>query len=170
MRYVTHRWVFAASARLSFMAVNEGDSISVEYVGRFEDGQAFDSSREEVAREAGIHDDRRDYEPLDFEVGAGEVVQGFEEGVVGMEEGETKEVTVPPQKGYGERSEERLVDYDREEFREALGEEPEVGMHIHTQDSHGDVIEVEGSDVVVDFNHELAGETLVFEIEVVEVA
>ena len=152
------------------MAVNEGDTVKVEYVGKHEDGDVFDSSREEVAVEAEINHPNREYEPLEFEVGAGEVVQGFEEGVVGMEEGEKKEVTVPPQKGYGERSEERLVEYDREEFREALGEEPEVGMHIHTQDSHGDVIEVEGSDVVVDFNHELAGETLVFEIEVVEVA
>lgn len=152
------------------MAVNEGDTVRVEYVGKHEDGDVFDSSREEVAVEAEINHPNREYEPLEFEVGAGEVVQGFEESVVGMEEGETKEVTIPPEKGYGERDEERLVEYDREEFREALGEEPEVGMHIHTQDAHGDVIEVDGDTVVVDFNHELAGETLVFEIEVVEVA
>lgn len=152
------------------MAVTEGDSVKVEYVGKHENGDVFDSSREEVAVEAEIAHPNREYEPLEFVVGAGEVVEGFEEGVVGMEEGETKEITVPPEKGYGERDEERLVEYDREEFREALGEEPEVGMHIHTQDAHGDVIEVDGDTVVVDFNHELAGETLVFEIEVVEVA
>jgi peptidyl-prolyl cis-trans isomerase B (cyclophilin B) len=152
------------------MAVNEGDTVRVEYVGRFEDGQAFDSSREQVALDASIHHPDREYEPLEFEVGAGEVVQGFDEGIVGMEEGETEEITVPPEKGYGERSEENVVEYEREEFREALGEEPEVGMHIHTQDAHGDVVEVEDETVVVDFNHELAGETLVFEIEVVEVA
>ncbi|MFP4188866.1 MAG: peptidylprolyl isomerase, partial [Halobacteriales archaeon] len=112
----------------------------------------------------------REYVPLEFKVGAGEVVQGFDEGVVGMEEGETDEITVPPEKGYGERSEENVVEYDREEFRESLGEEPEVGMHIHTEQAHGNIIEVEDDAVTVDFNHELAGETLVFEIEVVEVA
>ncbi len=152
------------------MAVKEGDTVKVEYVGRYEDGDVFDSSREEVAAEAEIAHPNREYEPLEFEVGAGEVVQGFDEGVVGMEEGEDKEITVPPEKGYGERSEENVVEYEREEFRESLGEEPEVGMHIHTEEAHGDIVEVEGDTVVVDFNHELAGETLVFEIEVVEVA
>lgn len=142
----------------------------MEYVGKHENGEVFDSSREEVAVEAEINHPNREYEPLEFEVGAGEVVQGFDEGVVGMDEGETEEITVPPEKGYGERSEENVVEYDREEFREALGEEPEVGMHIHTQEAHGDVVEVDGDTVIVDFNHELAGETLVFEIEVVEVA
>jgi peptidyl-prolyl cis-trans isomerase B (cyclophilin B) len=152
------------------MAVKEGDTVKVEYVGRYDDGDVFDSSREEVAVEAEIAHPNREYEPLEFEVGAGEVVQGFDEGVVGMEEGEDKEITVPPEKGYGERSEENVVEYEREEFRESLGEEPEVGMHIHTEEAHGDIVEVEGDTVVVDFNHELAGETLVFEIEVVEVA
>jgi len=152
------------------MAVTKGDQVKVEYVGRHEDGDVFDSSREEVAVEAEIAHPDREYEPLDFEAGAGEVVQGFDEAVVGMEEGEEKEITVPPEKGYGEHSEENIVDYERGEFEEALGEEPEVGMHIHTQDAHGDVTEVEDDTVVVDFNHELAGETLVFEIEVVEVA
>lgn len=152
------------------MAITERDQIKAEYVGRFEDGEVFDSSREDVAADAEIQHPNREYEPLEFEVGAGEVVQGFDEAVVGMEEGEEKEVTVPPEKGYGERSDENIVDYERSEFEEALGEEPEVGMHIHTQDAHGDVVEVEDDTVVVDFNHELAGETLVFEIEVVEVA
>ena len=152
------------------MAVKKGDTVKGEYVGRYDDGDVFDSSREEVAVEAEIAHPNREYEPLEFEVGAGEVVQGFDEGVVGMEEGEDKEITVPPEKGYGERSEENVVEYEREEFRESLGEEPEVGMHIHTEEAHGDIVEVEGDTVVVDFNHELAGETLVFEIEVVEVA
>ncbi|MCX2819880.1 FKBP-type peptidyl-prolyl cis-trans isomerase [Haladaptatus sp. F3-133] len=152
------------------MAVNEGNTVSVEYVGRHEDGDVFDSSREDVAVEAEIAHPNREYEPLEFEVGAGEVVRGFDEAVVGMEEGEEKEITVPPEKGYGERSEENVVEYDREEFGESLGEEPEVGMHIHTEEAHGDIVEVEDDSVTVDFNHELAGETLVFEIEVVEVA
>jgi peptidyl-prolyl cis-trans isomerase B (cyclophilin B) len=152
------------------MAVTKGDTVKVDYVGRYEDGDVFDSSREEVAVEAEIAHPNREYEPLEFDAGAGEVVQGFDEGVVGMEEGENKEITVPPEKGYGERSEENVVEYEREEFRESLGEEPEVGMHIHTEEAHGDIVEVEDDTVVVDFNHELAGETLVFEIEVVEVA
>jgi peptidyl-prolyl cis-trans isomerase B (cyclophilin B) len=152
------------------MAVSEGDTVRVEYVGRHEDGDVFDSSREDVAVEAEIAHPNREYEPLEFEVGAGEVVQGFDDAVVGMEEGETKEFTVPPEKGYGERSEENVVEYGRDEFAESLGEEPEVGMHIHTEQAHGDITDMDDDEVTVDFNHELAGETLVFEIEVVEVA
>jgi len=152
------------------MAVTEGDTVKVEYVGKHEDGDVFDSSREDVAVEAEIAHPNREYEPLEFEVGAGEVVQGFDEAVVGMEEGEEKEVTVQPEKGYGERSDENVVEYERDDFRDSLGEEPEVGMHIHTEQEHGDITDVDGDSVTVDFNHELAGETLVFEIEVVGVA
>ncbi len=151
------------------MAVDEGDTVRVHYVGRHEDGEVFDTSQEDVAQESGVYDERRDYEPLEFTAGAGEVVEGFDEGVLGMEEGETQEIEVPPEKGYGEADDEQLVDYEREEFRAAVGEEPERGMHIHAQNSHGDVVDVTDDTVTVDFNHELAGDTLVFEVEVVEV-
>ncbi|XGI83858.1 peptidylprolyl isomerase [Halorutilales archaeon Cl-col2-1] len=151
------------------MAVEAGDTIRVEYTGRKTDGEVFDTSDEETARDNGVFDERRDYEPLEFEVGADEMIQGFDEGVVGMEEGETKEIDVPPEKGYGEYDDEMVVEYDYEDFQEMLdGAEPEVGMHVHAQGgAHGDVIEVDDDTVVVDFNHELAGEDLVFEVEVV---
>ncbi|MFP4632913.1 MAG: peptidylprolyl isomerase [Halobacteriales archaeon] len=150
------------------MAVDDGDTVRVHYVGRYEDGGVFDTSREDVARDNDLYDERREYEPLEFTVGGGEVVEGFDEGVVGMEEGETREVTVPPEKGYGEVDDEQLVDYDREEFESAVGEEAERGQHVHAENAHGDVVEVTEDSVTVDYSHELAGETLVFEVEVVE--
>lgn len=151
------------------MAVSEGDRVKVHYVGSFVDGGVFDTSRREVAEEEGVLDPEREYGPLSFEVGAGDMIEGFEEGVVGMEEGEVGEIEVPPEKGYGEHSEDMVQEYDYEEFKEVLGSEPEEGMHIHGEDgSHGDIRSV-GDVVEVDFNHHLAGETLVFEVEVVEV-
>ncbi len=151
------------------MAVEEGDTVRVHYVGRHETGEVFDTSREDVAKENDLYDERREYEPLEFTAGAGEVVEGFDEGLLGMEEGEEDDIEVPPEKGYGEADDERLVDYDRGEFEDAVGEEPERGMHIHAENSHGDVVEVTEDSVTVDFNHELAGDSLVFEVEVVEV-
>lgn len=151
------------------MTVEEGDTVRVHYVGRFRDGGVFDSSRREDAEEAGVLDPERSYGPLSFEVGGGRMIEGFEEAVIGMEEGESREVEVPPEKGYGEHREEMVQEYDYEEFKEVLGSEPEEGMHIHAEDgAHGDVVSV-GDVVEVDFNHHLAGETLVFEIEVIEV-
>ncbi|MDY7082349.1 MAG: FKBP-type peptidyl-prolyl cis-trans isomerase [Halobacteria archaeon] len=151
------------------MSVSKGDTITVQYIGRFEDGGVFDTSRKEVAEEAGVYDPQREYEPLTFEAGGGDMIQGFDEAVIGMEEGEEKEVTIPPEKGYGEHDPELVEEYEKEQLEEALGQEPQEGMHLHIEGTHGDVAEVEGDTVKVDFNPHLAGETLVFEIELLEI-
>ncbi|MDY6780527.1 MAG: FKBP-type peptidyl-prolyl cis-trans isomerase [Halobacteria archaeon] len=151
--------------------VEKGDTVTVEYVGKLEDGEVFDTSRRDVAEDEEIIDPERDYEPLEFEVGEGEMIEGFDEGVVGMEVGDTHEIEVAPEKGYGERSDEDVFEYEYDEFAEMIGEDPEEGMHVHAEGGAcGNVTRVEEDEdeVEVDFNHALAGERLFFEVEVID--
>jgi peptidylprolyl isomerase len=78
-----------------------GDTISVHYVGKFPGGKVFDTSMKSEAEKAGIFSPARDYKPLLVVLGAHQVIQGFEEALVGMKVNETKEVTIPPEKAYG---------------------------------------------------------------------
>jgi FKBP-type peptidyl-prolyl cis-trans isomerase 2 len=155
------------------MTIERGDSVEIEYVGRLDDGTVFDTSRREVAEAEGLAEDQpgREYAPLAVDVGSGTVIEGLDEGLVGMDAGDTEVVTVPPEKGYGERTAERVVEYDREQLEEMLqGAELVEGLQLQTEQGlPGEVVDVGESAVKVDFNHELAGETLEFEVEVLSV-
>lgn len=156
------------------MTIESGDRVAIDYVGRFEDGTVFNTSRYEVAVEHGLFDaqerSRREYTPQTFVVGAGEIIERLDDAVVGMAVGEEATVTVPPERAYGEFDDERVRTYDPETFAAMVGEDPEVGMHVHAENGlHGDVTAVRDDAVEVDFNHELAGKTLAFDIEVVAV-
>jgi len=154
------------------MAIEEGDSVTLEYTGRLDDGTVFDTSHESVAIENDLDDvDERDFSPLTVEVGAGRIVQGLEDALPGMAEGEEASVEVTPEEGYGERTDDRVIEYDRDEFAAMIqGHEPEVGLEVRTEQGlPGQVVAVEDDVIRVDFNHELAGETLVFDIEIVDV-
>lgn len=136
----------------------QGSKVKVHYTGTFNDGQTFDSS-------AG-------HEPLEFEVGSGQVIPGFEQAVVGMKQGETKEVRVPEAEAYGPHNPEMVIDSDRSQFEEGLN--PEVGQQFQTQMEGGQpvlltVVDVEGDKITLDANHPMAGKDLNFEIELVEV-
>lgn len=155
------------------MPIESGDDVTIEYVGRFEGGSVFDTSRPEVAREHGLIEaqgvEASDYAPLSFTVGAGEIIEGLDEAVLGMDAGEAATVTVPPEKAYGAVEPERIREYDPETFEGMVGKSPEVGLHVEAQNGlHGDVTAVSDDAVEVDFNHELSGKTLVFEIEIVD--
>ncbi len=155
------------------MTIATGDSVTLEYTGRLDDETVFDTSREAVAEEAGLAEAQpdREYAPLTVDVGAEQVIEGMEEGLVGLEAGETTTLTIPPEKAYGERSEERIQEFETEELREMLGgQTPEEGAYLEAQNGqHGEVVH-SGEEVVrVDFNPRLAGETLTFEIEIVDV-
>jgi len=144
--------------------VEKGNTISVDYVGKLEDDTVFDTSIKEAAVKAGIYNEMRNYEPLTFTVGAGQMITGFDEGVVGMEVGEKKILKIPPGEAYGE--------YDPELSRElpieTVNFTPEVGMQLATNTGlRGTVTEVGEKSFIVDFNHELAGKTLIFEVTVV---
>jgi len=154
------------------MAIEEGDSVTLEYAGRLADGTVFDTSHESVATEQDLENaGERDFSPLTVEVGAGRIVEGLEDALYGMDAGDEASVEVSPAEGYGERSDERVVEYDRAEFEGMLqGHEPETGMTVQTEEGlPGEVTAVEDDTVRVDFNHELAGEHLVFDIEIVDV-
>jgi len=154
------------------MGIETGDRVSIEYVGRLSDGTVFDTSRESVATEADLdHAPDREYAPFAVEIGENQIIEGLEEGLLGLEAGEETTVTVPPEEGYGERSEDRVVEYDADQFREMIGgRDPEVGMEVQTEEGRpGEVVAVEDDSVRVDFNHDLAGETLEFEVEVLSV-
>lgn len=148
----------------SSKTVENGDVISVDYIGKLEDGTVFDTSVKEAAIEAGTYNQMRTYEPLTFTVGTGQMIQGFDEGVVGMKVGEKKTLIIPPEAAYGE--------YDPELTRElpieAVNFTPEVGMQLATDTGlRGVIKEVGKKDFIIDFNHELSGKTLIFEVTVV---
>ncbi|MDI9395062.1 MAG: peptidylprolyl isomerase [Euryarchaeota archaeon] len=146
--------------------VEKGDVVSVHYVGKLEDGTVFDTSEKEAALDAGIYNEMRDYKPLTFTVGAGQMIKGFDEGVVSMKMGEEKTLKISPEEAYGEYMEE----YVRELPRNAVKFIPEVGMQLATETGlRGTITEVSEEKFVVDFNHSLAGKTLIFKVKVVSV-
>lgn len=83
------------------LSAQNGDTVSVHYVGKFPGGKVFDTSMKAEAEKAGIFNRARDYKPLQVVLGAHQVIPGFEEALVGMKVNETKEVTIPPEKAYG---------------------------------------------------------------------
>jgi len=154
--------------------VEHGDRVHVEYVGRFEDGTVFGTSKRPVAREHGLvdpdHPEDQELSPLSFTVGSHEVIEGIDEAVVGMMVDDEQTVTVPPAKAYEEYDPDRVREYDRDTFESMVGRPPEIGLHVEAQnDLHGDVTAIADGTVRIDFNHELAGKTLVFDLHIVDI-
>lgn len=145
-----------------------GDNVSVDYIGTFPDGKVFDTSVEQVAKDHGMHNPERNYEPLDFSVGAHQVVPGFENAVIGMKIGETKDVTILPAEAYGDRKPELVVPVPMTSF----GEKPQLNEVYGFNDGRTgqvlpgrvDSIDEASGQVNVDFNSEMAGKTLQFRI------
>lgn len=155
------------------MTISTGDSVTLEYTGRLDDGTVFDTTRESVAEEEGLADAQpdREYTPLTVEIGAGEIIEGMEEGLLGLEAGEEESLTIPPEEAYGEWSEEGVQEFDTDELTEMLGgQTPEEGAYLEAQSGQrGEVVHADEETIRVDFNPELAGETLAFDVEVVAV-
>jgi FKBP-type peptidyl-prolyl cis-trans isomerase 2 len=141
-------------------AVQFGDNVKVHYTGTFSDGQMFDTSDGS--------------EPLAFTVGAGQVIPGFDQALLGMEINETKNIVIPPGEAYGEREEGLVQQLRRDQFR--LGDfEPEIGMAIEMRTPDGQgipmvITKLTDATVTLDANHPLAGETLHFALTLVEIA
>ena len=137
--------------------VASGDTISVNYTGRFEDGEVFDTS------------DGR--EPLKFTVGTGQLIQGFDAAVIGMVPGDKKEITIPPEEGYGLRNDEMTAELPKSAVPEEMA--IEVGMQVQLMDENGQPVPAQVAEILedvvkMDLNHPLAGKTLIFNIELVE--
>ncbi|MBN2110956.1 MAG: peptidylprolyl isomerase [Methanosarcinaceae archaeon] len=148
--------------------VISGDHISVNYIGELDDGTVFDTSIEQVAIDEGLYNPARKYEPLEFIAGAGQMIQGFDEAVTGMAAGEKKTVEIPPGKAYGEYSSELVFDIPFGQF-ESANITPVVGEAIFMQGRPCTIINVSEGNVTLDCNHYLAGETLIFTIELVSI-
>ncbi len=132
--------------------------MKVHYTGKLDDGTVFDSSR--------------DREPLEFTLGGGQVIPGFEEAVRDMEEGEETTVTIPPEEAYGQRQDQAVIEVAREQLPDEI--KPEVGMQLEVLSAGGGsfparITEMNDRTITLDANHPLAGEQLTFEIELVEV-
>ncbi len=148
----------------------KGDTVRVDYVGKLENGTLFDTSLQAEAKKANL-EPRPSYEPLEFKVGAGQMIAGFDSGVVGMKEGQEKTVKLLPSQAYGEWSNERVIPIPVANIGNT--EDIKVGSMLFAQNGAvGRVVEIgNGTNATakVDFNHELAGKTLVFAIKMVSI-
>jgi len=150
------------------MAVKEGDFIRLEYTGKVQEtGNVFDTTDENVAEEASIKLDNKSYGAIPIIVGGGHVLKGLDEALIGMEEGEEKTVEITPEEGFGLRDPKLLQLIPMGEFKKQ-GMKPEVGMAITSDGVTGIIRSVSGGRVRVDFNHELAGKNLKYNIRVVK--
>jgi peptidylprolyl isomerase len=136
----------------------KGDTVKVHYTGKLDNGQVFDSS------------DNR--EPLKFKIRAGQVIRGFEDAIIGMEQGETKTVKISAEKAYGPHNDELVAQVDKNKFPDHI--DPKMGdkFKIESPDGKTNIVRVTGlseQKVELDANHPLAGEDLHFDLELVEI-
>ncbi len=141
------------------MTIKDGDTIKIEYKGKLDDGSVFDSSESHG-------------QPLEFTVGSGHVIKGFEEAVKGLEEGDEKEFKLEPAEAYGEYKDDLVDTVSRDLVQGDM--EMEVGKTFIVQTPQGQqipakVIDLTDDEVTFDLNHPLAGKALTFDIKVVDV-
>ena len=135
-----------------------GNVVKVHYTGKLEDGTVFDSSEGR--------------EPLEFTLGSGQVIEGFDQAVTGMSVGETRSAHIPADEAYGQRRDDLMLEVDRQQIPEGI--DLEVGTQLQLQQQDGRAVPVTvaelGSDsVTLDANHPLAGKDLIFDLELVAV-
>lgn len=142
------------------MEVQSGNTIKVHYTGTLSSGTQFDSSYDRKA-------------PIQFQVGEGTVIPGFDKAVVGMSVGDKKTITIPTNEAYGEKTQEAVIDVPKNEFPPNFNFTVGEGVQGMAQDGQpimGVILEEKESTVTIDFNHPLSGEELTFDIEVMEIA
>jgi FKBP-type peptidyl-prolyl cis-trans isomerase 2 len=137
---------------------NEGNRVKVHYQGLLNDGTVFDSSYES--------------DPLEFTIGEGEIIPGFEEAVVGMQAGDKKNVAVTSEQAYGDYKEERKIEIERSQLPEDIT--PEIGMVLQMDTPNNrtlyvTIVDIGDENLTLDANHPLAGKDLNFEIELMEI-
>lgn len=140
-------------------AAKNGDTVKIHYTGTLTDGSVFDSST--------------GHDPLEFTIGSGQVIVGFEEAVIGMQVGDAKDVTIPAEKAYGSHLDDLVIKAPREHIPPDL--DPQVGQRLQVGGTNGELIhvrvtEVTTTHVTLDANPPLAGKNLKFHIELMEIA
>jgi peptidylprolyl isomerase len=138
--------------------VKDGDTVKVHYTGKLDNGEVFDTSRER--------------EPFEFKLGDEAVIPGFEKGVVGMGVGDSKTIEISPDDAYGAKKEELVVEVQKSELPEDIT--PSLGQRLQIRQQDGNPIVVTITDmdednITLDANHPLAGYTLFFDVELVEI-
>ena len=139
--------------------VKNGDVVKVHYTGKLASGEQFDSSEGR--------------EPLEFTVGAGQMIKGFDAALPGMIKGDKKTINITPEDGYGPRSEEAIIEFPKENVPADMKLEPGMALTLSNQQGQPVpvvVVDVKEDVIVLDANHFLAGQELVFDIELVEIA
>lgn len=137
---------------------DSGDKVAVHYTGTLDSGETFDTSRER--------------DPIEFEVGSGQVIPGFDKAVQGMSVGESKEVRVEADDAYGQPRDDLRVNVPRERLPEDV--EPQVGQALQVEVGPGQqhvarIVDIAENEVTLDLNHPLAGQALNFDVELVEI-
>ncbi len=136
----------------------EGDTVQVHYTGTLTDGSEFDSSRKRN-------------EPLQFTLGKGQMIAGFEKAVNGMNVGDSKQVNIPSQEAYGEVKKEMIMEVSKNDFppdiTPAIGQQ--LAVNAQGQQVPVTITDIKDDKVVLDANHPLAGKDLIFDIELVEI-
>jgi FKBP-type peptidyl-prolyl cis-trans isomerase 2 len=135
-----------------------GDKVKVHYHGKLRTGETFDSSQ--------------DREPLEFELGSGQVIKGFDEGIQGMQVGDKKTIEIAVVDAYGEKQQEMIIEFPKDQFPPDMN--PEPGMQLMMSNGSGQqfpvtIVDVKDESVILDANHPLAGQELIFDLELVEI-
>jgi len=139
------------------MVVEKGNKIKVEYEGSFESGEVFDASE-------------RHGKPLEFEAGAGMVVPGFDNAVIGMDVNEEKTVTLKPEEAYGPRNDQAIQKVPKDKFPAEAKEGMMIGVPLpNGQQIPAKIEKIDEKEVTIDMNHPMAGKTLIFKIKIVEI-
>jgi FKBP-type peptidyl-prolyl cis-trans isomerase 2 len=143
---------------VNMQEVKSGDKVKVHYHGKLRSGETFDSSQGR--------------EPLEFTVGSGQVIKGFDQGVMGMHVGDKRTIEIDVQDAYGAKQDEMMIEFPKNQFPPDM--KPETGMQLMMNNGAGQsfpvtVTEVKEDSVILDANHPLAGQDLIFDIELVEI-
>jgi FKBP-type peptidyl-prolyl cis-trans isomerase 2 len=147
--------------------VKAGDNVTVDYTGWFDDGTIFDTSNASVAFQAGIYDPAATYSPLSFIAGNQEVIEGFDDAVIGMKVGESKNITIEAKDAYGEYDESLILPVNMSDLT-AAGITPEVNDTLYYNMNPVTVVAIpNNTTVMIDFNGPMAGKRLHFSVTVV---
>ncbi|MEM5875102.1 MAG: peptidylprolyl isomerase [Candidatus Aenigmatarchaeota archaeon] len=146
--------------------MQKGDFVYIKYIGKVkESGEIFDLTEEEIAKKEGIYNPEFKYGEVPVIVGAGYLIKGLDEELEKMNIGEKKVVEILPEKAFGNRREDLIKLIPESEFKKQ-NIEPRVGEFVNINGVSGRIVSISGGRVKVDFNHPLAGKTLIYEIEI----
>lgn len=146
--------------------MKEGDFVNIEFTGRIKDtDEVFDTTDEEMAKQAGSHNPKTNYGPVPIVIGSKQVIPGMEDALKEMKAGEKKKVEITKDKAFGDRNPEMVKLVPMSTFKQN-DIDPEVGRTVNFNEIQGKIMSIDGGRVKVDFNHPLAGKTIVYDIEV----